>query len=208
MLLLLALMQVADTVRIAQALDTPVFDGAVSVSEYGVPTISMTRPGGVLRLWLKQHEGQVYIAAEIADSTYYWGDDLVIGLDTGGNRGDGPGHDDFQWYFRRMIDSSVVRRGEAGKWRMPRDDPDWRLGSARDGGGWEVRSTSEAKGWSIEFKLDAFYFQQAGARTPGIAFRVYDDSPHGWTPWPNPAGIKQPTEVEERPRLWTPVLLD
>ena len=207
MLLLLALLQVADTVHVGKLSVAPTFDGSASVAEYGAPTITMSRPGGTVQLWLKQHDGAVYVAAQIDDSTYYWGDDLVIGLDTGGDRGDAPGHDDFQWYFRRMLDSSIVRRGDGGKWRMPRDDPDWKLGSARDGGGWEVRSVSTTTGWSLELKLDAFYFQQAGSRTPGIAFRVYDDAPHGWTPWPNPPGIKQPTDVEEHPRLWAPVLL-
>src|SRR5690349_15190084 len=98
MLLLMALLQAVDTVKIGKASSPPVFDGAVSVAEYGSPTITMTRPGGAVQLWLKQHDGQVYLAAQIGDSTYYWGDDLVIGLDTGGDRGDGPGHDDFQWY--------------------------------------------------------------------------------------------------------------
>lgn len=207
MLLLLALLQTADTIRVEKLIPAPVVDGVVSTEEYGKPSLTMQRPGGAVQLWLRQHDGQVYIAAQIDDSTYYWGDDLVIGIDTGGDRSDGPGHDDFQWYFRRMLDSSIVRRGEAGKWRMPRDDPDWKLGAARDGGGWEVRSVSSATGWSLELKLDGFYFQQAGTRAPGIAFRVYDDSPHGWTPWPNPPGIRQPTEVEERPRLWIPVTL-
>lgn len=205
MLLLALLLQVADTIRIDKASVT--FDGEVTAQEYGAPTVTMPRAGGAVRLWLKQSEGQVYIAARIADSTYYWGDDLVIGLDTGGDRGDGPGHDDFQWYFRRALDSSMVRRGDAGKWRMPRDDPDWRLGKERAGGGWEVRSASDATGWSIEFRLDPYYFQQAGARTPGIAFRIYDDSPHGWTAWPMPAEAKRATEVEDRPRFWAALLL-
>jgi hypothetical protein len=207
MLLLLALLQAADTIRIDRISSPVTFDGAASADEYGAPTITMTRAGGAVQLWLRQSEGQVYLAARIADSTYYWGDDLVIGLDTGGDRGEGPGHDDFQWYFRRMLDSSIVRRGDGGKWRMPRDDPDWKLGTARDGGGWDVRSVNDAAGWSVELKLDPFYFSQAGDRTPGIAFRVYDDNPHGWTPWPNPAGIKQPTDVEDRPRYWVPVVL-
>lgn len=206
MLLLIAVLQMFDTVHVGKLSGAPTFDGSASVAEYGAPTITMNRPGGTVQLWLRQADGQVYIAAAIADSTYYWGDDLVIGLDTGGDRGDGPGHDDFQWYFRRMIDSSIVRRGEAGKWRMPRDDPDWKLGAERTGGGWEVRSASDAKGWSIEFKVDPFYFQQAKG-SPAIAFRVYDDSPHGWTAWPMPSEAKRPTEVEDRPRFWIPVLL-
>jgi hypothetical protein len=207
MLLLLTLLQSPDTIRIEKVAVAPSLDGAVSTAEYGMATISMARPGGTAQLWLTQHDGQVYLAAQIEDSTYYWGDDLVIGLDTGGDRGEGPGHDDFQWYFRRMLDSSVVRRGDGGKWRMPRDDPDWKLGAARDGGGWEVRSVSGPRGWSVELKLDAYYFRQAGERAPGIAFRVYDDSPHGWTPWPNPPGVR-PTDVEDRPRHWAAVVLD
>lgn len=207
MLLLLALLQSADTVRIEKISSAPKLDGVVSAEEYGAPSITMNRPGGAVQLWLKQHDGFVYIAAQIIDPTYYWGDDLVIGLDTGGDRTERPGHDDFQWYLRRMIDSSEVRRGEAGKWRMPQDNPDWKLGTAREGGGWEVQSKSEKLGWAVELKLDEFYFKQAGSRTPAIAFRVYDDAPHGWTPWPHPAGLKQPTEVEQRPNLWAAVIL-
>lgn len=207
MLLLLLMAQTGDTIRIDRSPTAPTFDGVVSVAEYGAPTITMTRPGGAVQLWLTQHDSAVYLAARIADSTYYWGDDLVIGIDMAGNGGDGPGHDDFQWYFRRMLDSSIVRRGDNGKWRMPRDDPDWKLGTARDGGGWEVRSVSDSAGWSLELKLDPYFFSQAGSGNPRMAFRVYDDHPHGWTPWPHPSGLKQPTEVEERPRLWIPVLL-
>lgn len=206
-LIVLASLQVPDTVRIAPADAPPVFDGVASSAEYGAPSITVERPGGTVQLWLRSVGNQVYISASIPDASYYWGDDLVLGLDTGGNGGDGPGHDDFQWYFRRALDSSFVRRGDAGKWRMPRDDPDWRLGAVREMAGWEVRSASDAKGWSVELRLDRYYFSQAGTLHPRLAARVYDNDPHGWHPWPSPAGIRQPTEVEDRPRLWIPVLL-
>ncbi len=207
LLALLLLTQSPDTVRILGMDRAPVFDGRVSAEEYGAPTLTIDRPGGTVRVWLRSAGGSVYLAADMPDSTYYWGDDLVLGLDTGGNGGDGPGHDDFQWYFRRALDSSLIRRGEMGKWRMPRDDPDWRLGAEREGGGWEVRSVSETAGWSIEVRFDPYYFAQAAPGSPRLAVRVYDNDPHGWHPWPHPPGIRQPTEVEDRPGLWGIVLV-
>jgi hypothetical protein len=195
-----------DTVRIVPMERAPVFDGQADTAEYGRPSLIIDRPGGAVLVWLRSDGGQVYVAASIADSSWYWGDDFVISLDTKGDRAPGPVHDDFQWYFRRALDSSVVFRGEAGKWRAPRDDPDWRLGREREGGGWEVRSADRREGWSVEFRLDAAYFGEAGAGHPGLAFRVYDNSPHGWHPWPSPPGIRQPTEVERRPDLWAVVI--
>lgn len=203
-MLLLLLSLAVDTVRVLPADRPPSFEGRVGVEEYGVPTLEIVRPAGTTRLWLRRDGEQVYLAAHIPDPTFYWGDDIVISLDTKGDRAPGPMHDDFQWYFRRVLDSSVVLRGEAGRWRMPRDDPDWRLGAERDGGGWEVRAVSDADGWSLEFRLDAGYFAQGGAALPGLSVRLYDDNPHGWVSWPA-AEVKHPTEVERRPDLWAPV---
>jgi hypothetical protein len=184
-----------------------VFDGRIDSAEYGAPSLVLPRPGGEVRLWLRRDHDWVYLAASLPDSSYYWGDDLVISLDTGGDRAAGPQHDDFQWYFRRALDSSVVFRGDGGTWRAPRDDPDWRLGAGREGGGWEVRSASDAAGWSLELRLDLQYFRQAGPRAPGLAIRVYDDEPQSWVPWPGAVAVRQPTEVERRPDLWAPVVL-
>ncbi len=202
--LLLALY--ADTIRITPAAKAPVFDGKVDSTEYGAPSATIARPAGTVQIWLRSFEGKVYLAARLPDSTFYWGDDLVISLDTKGDRANSPQHDDFQWYFRRTIDSSLVQRGNAGRWQPPKGDPDWRLGNEREGGGWEVRSVDDGKGWSLELRLDPAYFGESGTARPGIAFRVYDDSPHGWHVWPNPSGIKQPTEVERRPDLWAAVV--
>jgi hypothetical protein len=177
----------------------------VSVAEYGAPSLAIAIPGGQARLWLRRAGDAVYVAAFIPDSTPSWMDDLVISLDTGGDRATAPQHDDFQWYFRRVLDSSVVLRGEQGAWRVPRDDPDWRLGSVREGGGWEVRSESTARGWSLELRLDAAYFTEARGRLPGIAFRIFDNEPQGWFTWPAPAGLAQPVELERRPDRWAAV---
>ena len=206
-LLLMLAAHPQDTLRISSALTLPVFDGAVGSAEYGVPAVVIPRPQGEVRLWAVESEGQVYLALSLPDSTFYWGDDAVISLDISGDRGAAPGHDDFQWYFRRVLDSSVVYRGEQGKWWPPRDDPDWRLGSERSGGGWEVRSVSDAKGWSLEFRLDRAYFTEAKRGTPAISIRVYDNAPHGWHVWPAAPGVRHPTEIERRPELWVPVIL-
>jgi hypothetical protein len=205
--LLLALLVQPDTLRIAASSAEPTFDGVVSEAEYGAPTVVIPRAQGAVRIWAVESQAAVYLAVQLPDTSFYWGDDVVISLDVWGDRGPAPGHDDFQWYFRRVLDSSVVYRGEQGKWRAPRDDPDWRLGAEREGGGWEVRSASDGRGWSLEFRLDRAYFLEAKQGTPAIALRVYDDAPHGWHTWPVMAGVRHPTEVERRPELWIPVTL-
>jgi hypothetical protein len=202
---LLVPLLLGDTLRIGRVTACPDFDGEVSVSEYGAPSLEFPRAAGTIRVWVRQDSSSVYIAAAIPDSTFYWGDDFVISLDTHGDRASAPQHDDFQWYFRRVLDSSVVFRGDAGVWRAPRDDPDWRLGADRQGGGWEVRSVSGDGGWSLELRLDRAYFEARQGRLPGMAFRVFDDDPQGWFSWPMPAGVKHPTEVERRPMLWAAI---
>lgn len=184
----------------------PVFDGAATVAEYGAPTLEIVRPGGAIQLWLRRDSAWVYIAGRIPDPSVAWNDDLLLSLDTGGDRAPGPVHDDFAWDFRRVLDSSVVYRGEAGRWRAPRDDPDWRLGAEREGGGWEVRSVSDSGGWSVEFRLDPYYFSQARGGLPGLAVRVFDGDPQAWYIWPDVPGIRQATEVERHPAMWGAVI--
>ncbi|HEY7028305.1 MAG TPA: hypothetical protein VH438_11890 [Gemmatimonadales bacterium] len=207
--MLLALGFIADTLRVRTAARAPVFDGRATAEEWGTPSSLIQRPGGIVRLWLVRWQESVYLAAEVEDSTYYWGDDLVISLDTRGDASPAPDHDDFQWYFRRMIDSSVVFRGQGGKWQPPRGDPDWRLGKDREGGGWEVRTENGPGGWSLELKLDPAYFHEAKAGSlPRMAFRVFDDSPQGWFIWPQATAAVQPTMLERRPDWWAPVQLE
>lgn len=208
-MLLLAVLLLGDTVRVAPVTRAPVFDGRADSAEYGAPTLSIARPEGQVDLWLRHDSAWVYLAARLPDSTVYWGDDLVISLDTRGDRSAAPDHDDFQWYFRRTLDSSVVFRGnDAGRWQPPRGDPDWRLGKDREGGGWAVRSVDDGRGWSLELRLDMAYLREAGAARPALAIRTYDNDPGGWRSWPMPAGVKQAAEVERRPSLWAVVLVD
>lgn len=183
----------------------PTLDGQVSEAEYGSATLSFQGGQGAVRVWLVRHGTHIFIAADLPDSTFYWGDDLVISLDPMGDRTPAPGHDDTQWYLRRTLDSSVVYRGMHGRWAFPNDDPDWRLRTARTGSGWEVQSMSTARGWSLELRLEADWFAHAGARRPAIAFRQYDDAPHGWYVWPNPGGATPPREVEKKPELWAEI---
>ena len=168
----------------------------------GQPSVRIRSGQGVAEIWLLRTEDSAFVVARMADSTYYWGDDLVISLDVSGDRGTVPGHDDFQWYFRRALDSSVVYRGRGGRWEAPRGDPDWRLGASREGGGWVVAGRSDGKGWWLVVRLDAAWFLGEAGRRPGIAFRVYDDSPGGWFAWPAPAAGRQAAGVEGVPDLW------
>ncbi|MFN8653071.1 MAG: hypothetical protein U0133_14300 [Gemmatimonadales bacterium] len=209
-MLLLAALLLTDTLRVTPVTHPPRFDGRADSAEYGAPSAVIARPQGTVLLWARHDSAFVYLAARLPDSTFYWGDDLVISLDINGDASAAPDHDDFQWYFRRSLDSSVVFRGSAaGQWQAPRGDPDWRLGRDREGGGWEVRPSDDGTGWSLELRLDIAFVREArGGARPALAFRTYDNDPHGWHTWPAPAGIRQPTELERRPALWAVVLVE
>jgi hypothetical protein len=173
-----------------------------SAAEYGPPSATIATPSGPVEIWLVRDTGVVLVAMRAPDRTPAWQDDFVVSLDLGG-RPHSPGQDDFQWYLRRVLDSSVVLRGGDGRWRPPQDDPDWRLGGERAGGGWELRSQSESAGWSVELRLDQAYFE----REPAIAFRVFNNDPQGWFVWPLVGDLRQPTELEQRPDHWIRVVL-
>ena len=205
-----ALMQGSgDTLRI-RTLPTgtaPRFDGSVSDAEYGAAAVVLSTAQGDVKIWVVRSGDTAYVAARLTDSTFYWGDDFVVSIDPLGDRTPGPGHDDTQWYLRRVLDSSVVNRGRHGRWMPPSDDPDWRLGKERSGDGWEVRSSSEASGWSIELKLPLMWFTDETGRHATIAFRSYDDSPHAWYAWPAPRAGERPTRIEMLPEQWAVVVL-
>ena len=131
-MLALLILLATDTLHVRPLPLPVVFDGSAGREEYGSPTLDLRRPAGTALIWLGRDDRYVYLAASIPDSTLNWGDGLAISLDTKGDRADGPMHDDFLWEFRRLLDSSVVYRGEQGHWRAPRDDPDWRLGAERE----------------------------------------------------------------------------
>jgi hypothetical protein len=190
-----------DTVPVRRVESVPA-DAGASAAALGEPALRIGTGQGAASIWLLRTRDSAFVVARIPDSTYYWGDDLVISLDVSGDRGAVPGHDDFQWYFRRALDSSVVYRGRGGRWEAPRGDPDWRLGPSREGGGWTVNSRSETAGWSLVLRLDAAWLEGEAGRRPGIAFRIYDDSPSGWFAWPARANGRQPASVERVPDLW------
>ena len=185
----------------------PVLDGRVGESEYRRfvmiqkwPKTSVTEERNV-RVWLGQRKDFLYIAAELPDSSYYWGDDFVVSFDPDGSAGGAPGDGDRQWYLRRDLDSSVVATAVAGRWTIPGHEPP-PLGKKRHGDGWDVASTSSADSWTVELRIRS---PRLGPM-PRIAFRTYDDSPQGWWSWPVPPDSLRTTVVERTPNLWVPLV--
>jgi hypothetical protein len=207
MLLLLLSLQSApgDTLTIRPMERAPASAAALQIALLGPPQIGIRTGQGTASVWLVRARDTVFVAASIPDSTPYWGDDFVISIDTEGDGGSTPQHDDFQLYFRRVLDSSVVYRGRNGRWQPPRDDPDWRLGADRAGGGWEVSTQHNRLGWTLLLRMDPAWLRGKDARLPRIAFRIYDDAPGGWFAWPPGRDAASPTSVERTPETWAPV---
>jgi hypothetical protein len=180
----------------------PLTADAPDTARYGPPQIRIVTRQGTARVWLLRSVDTVFVIASIPDSTPYWGDDFVISLDTRGDGAPSPQHDDFQLYFRRVLDSSVVYRGRNGRWQPPQDDPDWRIGSDRAGGGWEVGALNGRQGWNLVIRLDPAWYRGEAGRLPRLAFRIYDDSPGGWFAWPPAQAGVPATSVERTPALW------
>ena len=203
----LCLLQAAtpDTVRFQPIARPPALTQVGAVPGFGPPQVELGTRQGAARVWLLRAADTFFVAASIPDSTRYWGDDFVLSLDTQGDGGQSPQHDDFQLYFRRVLDSSVVFRGRLGRWEPPKGDPDWRLGADRSGGGWEVSAREDTKGWSLLLRLDPAWLEGAEGRLPRLALRIYDNDPQGWFAWPLPRGTPQPTSIERTPDLWVPV---
>jgi hypothetical protein len=202
--LLCALQLSTDTLRIRTVERQPSPAEAVDSSRYGPPQVRLATKQGVALVWLLQAADTFFIAATIPDSTAYWGDDFVLSMNPRGDAGARPGHDDFQWYFRRTLDSTVIYRGRGGRWEAPRGDPDWRLGTDRAGGGWEVSARDDGKSWSLVVRLDPAWLKAGERRLPRVAFRIYDNSPQGWFAWPQPPGVTA-VSVEQAPSLWASV---
>jgi hypothetical protein len=204
-LLFLLAAQAADTMTIGTILRPPSPLVPIDSAHLGSPQVRLRTGQGTALIWLLGSADTVFLAAAIPDSTPYWGDDFVLSIDTRGDAAPNPQHDDFQWYLRRVLDSSVVFRGRNGRWEPPRADPDWRLGRERWGGGWEVSARDDLRGWRLLLRLDPAWFTGEGGRLPRLGFRIYDNSPSGWFAWPLPAGTRQPSSVEQAPGLWVPV---
>jgi len=191
-----------DTIQTRTIAEPPAAYAPLDSVHLGPPQVRLRTGQGTAQVWLLRAADTVFIAARIPDSTSYWGDDFVLSFDTGGDGAAKPQHDDFQWYLRRSLDSSVVYRGRDGRWEPPRDDPDWRLGPERAGGGWEVSGQDERWGWSLLLRLDPAWFAGEAGRLPRVAFRIYDDSPSGWYSWPAPKGALPASSVESSPASW------
>jgi hypothetical protein len=204
-LLFLLTGQMGDTLTIRPIPRPPSPDTRIDSARLGSPQVRLRTRQGTALVWLLRSADTVFIAASIPDSTPYWGDDFVLSLDTRGDAAASPQHDDFQWYLRRVLDSSVVFRGRNGRWEPPRDDPDWRLGRERSGGGWEVSGRNGPRGWSLLLRLDPAWFAGEEGRRPRTAFRIYDDSPGGWFAWPASTGTAPAKSIEQAPTLWIPV---
>lgn len=205
--LVLALFQTSfpDTLQIRSIPEPPAREEIVGQATYGPPQLRLRTRQGAARIWLLRSADTFFVAVSIPDTTPYWGDDFVLSIDTGGDGGSGPQHDDFQWYLRRSVDSSVVFRGRSGRWEPPKGDPDWRLGRQRSGGGWELSAHDGARDWSLLLRLDPAWLLGLEGRLPRVAFRIFDDDPQGWFAWPLPPGTPQPSSVEQRPDLWIPI---
>jgi hypothetical protein len=203
--LLLLLHLQADTLRIRHVAWPVPPAMAIDSARLGPPQVRIRTGQGTASVWLLRTTDTVLVVASICDSTPYWGDDFVVSLDTRGDGGPAPGHDDFQLYFRRALDSSVVYRGRNGRWEPPRGDPDWRIGAERSGGGWEVSGRDDLKGWLLVLRLHPAWFAGNSGRLARIAFRIYDDSPGGWFSWPSPRGALPASSVEQSPEAWIQV---
>lgn len=196
-----------DTLRVGSGNKAPVFDGRVTAGEYGSPALSIVAPAGEVRVWMIRHEGFVYLAAELPDSTFYWGDDLVVSLDPDGSGGQSPSLGDRQWYLRRTIDSSFVATvtSEFRGWIDPAKRPAT-LGHVRGERDWGVASVSTEAGWTLELRIreDAY---STGGELPRLAIRTFNDDPQGWWSWPLPPEGLPAERVEYSPFLWAKVEL-
>lgn len=172
----------------------------------GRPAASFGAGDRPVSVWVVQVADTVGLYVAIADSEAGPADELVVSLDVAGDGGAEPGHDDFQWRLRRVLDSSVVYRGRGGRWTPPRDDPDWRLGGERSGGGWEVVAAESEQGWTVLLRLHRLFVAGEEGRPAAIALRVYEGRPDGWHAWPERVGA-HPSWVERTPALWAPVVL-
>jgi hypothetical protein len=194
----------ADTLKIGWLASPPRVD-EIDRRSLGPPQVLLPTRQDTAQIWVVRSNDTVFIAARIPDTSHSWGDDFVVSLDTRGDGAPRPEHDDFQFYFRRVLDSSVVFRGRNGRWQPPRDDPHWRLRTERQGGGWEISAGDTRAGWSLLLRLAPDWFVGDGGRLPRLAFRIYDGEPGGWFAWPPPQERAPATTVEQAPSHWAPV---
>jgi hypothetical protein len=195
----------SDTLRLRAIAHAPAADGRIDSAAWGPPQLRITTAQGQASVWLLRAADTAFVAVAVPDRSRSWADGVAVCFDITGDRAAAPAHDDFQWSLQRVLDSSVVYRGRAGRWEPPRDDPDWRLGAARTGGGWEVSGADDGTVWSFVLRLDPAWLDGEEGRRPGIGFQIHDDDPNRWYSWPlvtAPAGAKL---LERTPALWVPL---
>jgi hypothetical protein len=195
----------SDTLRLRAIARPPAADGRIDSAAWGPPQLRIATAQGHASVWLLRAADTAFVAVAVPDRSRSWADGVALCFDVAGDRAAAPAHDDFQWSVQRVLDSSVVYRGRAGRWEPPRDDPDWRLGADRAGGGWEVSGADDGAVWSFVLRLDPAWLDGEQGRRPGIGFQIHDDDPNGWYSWPavtTPAGAKL---LERTPALWVPL---
>jgi hypothetical protein len=101
----------ADTIAVSRLEESPSPSIAIDSTVLGPPQVRIPTRARPALVWLLRAGDTVFVAASLSDTSQYWGDDFVISLDTRGDGAADPQHDDFQLYFRRTIDSSVVYPG-------------------------------------------------------------------------------------------------
>src|SRR2546425_13188524 len=110
----------AETLHIRALSHAPSFSGQVDSLEWGSPSLMISKPSGLVRVWVLRWRHEVYIAALIKYATPYWGDDFIVSLDLLGDRSAAPDQDDHQWYFQRVLDQQRrvhgARRALAPTW--------------------------------------------------------------------------------------------
>jgi hypothetical protein len=190
----------ADTLRVQAIAHLPAADARIDSAGWGAPQVRIPTRQGTASVWLLRAADTLFVAAEIPDSTRSWADAFAVCIDVQGDRTAAPAHDDFQWSLRRVLDSSVVYRGRAGRWEPPLDDPDWRIGAERSGGGWEVSGTDDGRRWTVLLRLDPAWLEGEEGRRPAMGFVIHDDDPNGWYGWP--ARGDSGALLERTPRGW------
>jgi hypothetical protein len=194
-----------DTLHVRSIPQAPRADGRIDSFAWGAAQVRIPTRQGTASIWLLRARDTVFVAASIPDSSRSWADALAICFDLAGARAPAPGHEDFQWSFQRVLDSTVVYRGRSGRWEPPLGDPDWRLGRAREGGGWAVSGVDGARHWTLVLRLDPAWLEGERGRRPAIGFRVHDNDPNGWYSWPAPTTSAGASLLERTPALWVPV---
>jgi hypothetical protein len=203
---LTCLPQRADTLAAMSLRQAPMLDGRVTDREYGTPALHFETGAGEVRVWLARHGGFLYLAATIPDSTYYWGDDLVISLAPRGRGARTLAVGDRQWYLRRTLDSSlvsVVTSASSGRWSPP-GQAQPTLGATRHAPDWDVASMSTATGWAVELRVRERVVRPTAA-APRLALRTFNDRPQGWWSWPKAPPEMPAQRVERTPSLWIPI---